>query len=548
VKKPAEGQENSRLRLQALVASRTVRIASVAAAALGIGVALAVSGSDGGGSEARSVRPAELAPPASPARGPKNPPVVFLLLDEFPADMLLGRGGRIDPVRYPNFARLAREGYWFPNATTVFDSTSKSTPAILDGLLPRDGTKAVTADHPHSLYTMLGRRGYRIVNSEEATRVCPDRYCPGNSTRNMKVLRNLSRGREERLNSWIGKVRARKRTLYFKHALLPHVPWIFLPSGRQHRLQARDPVPGLASPRGFHDPDLTKVNMLRHQLQVGYTDRQLGRLIAQMESAGIWKRALVVVTADHGYAWELGVATRRRTSASNVAQMAPVPLFIKAPGQRRGRTVRSYVRTVDIVPTIADLLNIRPGYDVDGSSAFSRTVRRRRRVRVIDRDFNGVVAISARAIERRRSRFVRRKLRMFGVGPERGPDVALFRGIGPHRELLGRSPSELAVAARSSARASLAEAGALANVDLSSELRPVHIAGTIAGGGREKRDIAVAVNGSIEAVGRSFFLKGSTPETFSVVVPEWTLRQGRNDVRVFEVGGQAGNLRLVSLS
>jgi Sulfatase len=523
-----------------------MRIASAAAAVVGVGVALVVSGSnDGGGSEARPVKPA---PPAKPARGPTNPPVVFLLLDEFPTDMLIGRGGRIDSVRYPNFARLASEGYWFPNATTVFDSTSKATPAILDGLMPRDGTKAVTADHPHSLYTMLGRRGYRIVSSEEATRVCPDRYCPGNSSRNLKVLSNLARGREERLNRWIGKVKARRRTLYFKHALLPHVPWIFLPSGRQHRLTAQDPVPGLASPRGFHDPDLTKVNMLRHQLQVGYTDRQLGRLIGQMEEAGIWKRALIVVTADHGYAWELGVATRRRTSRSNVAQMAPVPLFIKAPGQRRGRTVGSYVRTVDIVPTIADLLNVRPGYNVDGSSAFSRKVRRRRRVRVIDRDFNGVVAISARAIERRRRQFVRRKLRMFGAGPERGPDIALFRGIGPNRELLGRSLSELAVAARSSASANLAEAGALANVDMSSELRPVHIAGTIAGGGREKRDLAVAVNGSIEAVGRSFFLKGNRAEVFSVVVPEWTLRQGRNDVRVFEVREGPAGLRLVPLS
>ncbi len=143
-----------------------------------MGLALLLGGSDDRATEAR---PVGAAPPAKPARGPVNPPVVFLLLDEFPADMLIGRGGRIDPVRYPNFARLAREGYWFPNATTVYDSTTKAAPTIMDGRMPRDGTKAVAADHPHSIYTMLGRRGYRVVNSEEATRVCPDRYCPGNS-------------------------------------------------------------------------------------------------------------------------------------------------------------------------------------------------------------------------------------------------------------------------------------------------------------------------------------------------------------------------------
>ena len=349
------------------------------------------------------------------------------------------------------------------------------------------------------------------------------------------------------MHAWIDKIKAPRRVLYVKHALLPHVPWIFLPSGRQHRLGARDPVPGLASPRSFGDPDVTKTNMLRHLLQVGYVDREIGRLIDQMEREGIWKRALVVITADHGYSFDVGVESRRRTNESNIESLAPVPLFIKAPGQRRGRTIRSYVRTVDLVPTIADILNIKPGYAVDGRSAFSRAVRRRRRVRVIERDFTRDFVISARAIERRRRAFVRRKLRMFGVGPERGEDYALYRGIGPHRELLGRRLSELALAASTGATATLVRAPELANLDLGSELRPVHVAGTIDSRKPGKRDIAIAVNGTIEAVSRTFFLDEFKPETFSAVVPEWVLRQGRNDVRVFEVRGSDGALSLIPL-
>jgi hypothetical protein len=509
-----------------------------------VGLAVVLGGSDDRATEARPVRPA---PPAKPARGPVNPPVVVLLLDEFPPDVLLGPGGRIDPVRYPNFARLARESHWFPNASTVFDSTTKAIPVIMTGRMPQKGRSATASDHPNSIYTMLGRRGYRIVDGEEATKLCPERYCPGNTSRDISILHNLANGREERLTRWIRSIEARQRTLYVKHALLPHVPWIFLPSGRQHRLQARDPVPGLASPRGFDDPDLMEVNMLRHLLQVGYMDRRLGSLMAQMKREGIWKRALVVVTADHGYAFQTGVETRRLTSDSNIHMIAPVPMFVKAPGQRHGRTLRSYMRSVDIVPTIADLLNISPGYRVDGRSAFSRATRRRRHVRVVDRDFRGVYRISARAIERRRRAFVRRKLRLFGVGPASGEDWRLFRGIGPNRELLGRPLSDLAATAADGTKARVANASALANVDLASELRPVHIAGTLAGRRAHKRDIAVAVNGRIEAVGRSFFIDGSPRETFSVVVPEWVLRQGRNDVRVFEVRGSAGALRLVAL-
>jgi len=544
VKKPAEGGKNRRLRLGGLVASPVVRLGSIAAAALGVGLALLLGGSDDRATEARPVRPA---PPAKPARGPVNPPVVVLLLDEFPPDVLLGRDGLIDAARYPNFARLARESYWFPNASTVYDSTTKAIPGILTGQMPREGTRATASDHPDSLYTMLGRRRYRMVDAEEATSLCPDRYCPGNGSRDLSILHNLASDREARLSRWIAKIRARRRTLYVKHALLPHVPWIFLPSGRQHRLGPRDPVPGLASPRGFDDPDLMEVNMLRHLLQVGFVDRQLGALMARMEREHIWKRALVVVTADHGYAFQSGVESRRRASDSSIHMIAPVPLFVKAPGQRRGRTLRSYVRSVDIVPTIADILNISPGYRVDGHSAFSRATRRRRHVRVVERYFRGAFRISAPAIERRRQAFVRRKLRLFGVGPERGEDWRLFRGIGPNRELLGRPLSELATAASSGVSARLANASALADVDLASELRPVHITGTISSGRRRKRDLAVAVNGRVEAVGRSFFLEGSPRETFAVVVPEWVLRQGRNDVRVFEVRGGPGSPRLIAL-
>ena len=81
------------------------------------------------------------------AAGKGKPPVVLLMFDEFPADLLLGPNGRIDAGRYPAFAELARASYWFPNATTTYDSTTKAIPQILDGRFPRPGDDArPTAD------------------------------------------------------------------------------------------------------------------------------------------------------------------------------------------------------------------------------------------------------------------------------------------------------------------------------------------------------------------------------------------------------------------
>jgi hypothetical protein len=65
-------------------------------------------------------------------------------------------------------------------------------------------------------------------------------------------------------------------------------------------------------------------------------------------------------------------------------------------------------------------------------------------------------------------------------------------------------------------------------------------------GGRRSatRDVAVAVNGVVQSVGHTFYLAGSRAESFSVMVPEPALRQGRNAVRVYELIGRGRALRL----
>ena len=93
-------------------------------------------------------------------------------------------------------------------------------------------------------------------------------------------------------------------------------------------------------------------------------------------------------------------------------------------------------------------------------------------------------------------------------------------------------------------RASISGAVNLRTVRPSALLLPAQVAGPVRGGGRRaKRDIAVAVNGRIEAVGRTFYLRGVRQEYFAVNVPEASLHSGRNTVEVFQVS--RGRLRLI---
>ena len=295
---------------------------------------------------------------------------------------------------------------------------------------------------------------------------------------------------------------------------------------------------------GFHDAFLTRHNEQRYLLQSGFVDRLLGRLVRRLRRLGMYDDTLIAVTADHGIAWQVGVTTRRSVSSSNVEELTPVPFIVKAPGQRRGRVSDDYARTLDMAPTIADVLGFRLGYRADGLSAFSRAARRRRMISLTTRDFSATVRISVRRWKARRQRVVRRRLRQLGSGDW----ATLYTGIGPNRSLIRQRPGGLKLASAAGARGSIAISRAFGHVRRSAGFVPAQIAGDLHGGrSGDERDIGVAVNGTIEAVGRSFYLAGDPTEHFAVMVPEASLHEGRNEVEVFEVT-RSGSLRALARS
>ncbi|MFL5867067.1 MAG: hypothetical protein ACJ766_08210, partial [Thermoleophilaceae bacterium] len=251
-------------------------VAACAGAVAVIGAARSI-GDDG---ESRARPAAVLDPGGHAGPVPRRPNVVMLIVDEFPGDSLLGPDGRIDATRYPNFASLAGNATWFPNAFTRYDATPKAVPLIMDGKRPFRAEQADTRYHRRSIYDMFGRRAYRIHDSEEATAICPRRWCRHARSRRPGILAHLNRRRQERLESFFATIRPGRRPgFWLKHVLLPHEPYLYLPSGVHARSIAKDLVPGMNGAQGFHDRFLTQHSFQRYLLQVGFVDHELGKLL-----------------------------------------------------------------------------------------------------------------------------------------------------------------------------------------------------------------------------------------------------------------------------
>ena len=189
--------------------------------------------------------------------------------------------------------------------------------------------------------------------------------------------------------------------------LFPHVPWQYLPSGLSYRHRPSEPIPGLNSRPGFGDPWLVELSYQRHLLQVGFADRLLGDLMARLRRTGLWRHSLVVVVADHGIGFHVGV-DRRTVTRRNFQDLAPVPLFVKLPGQRRGLTVDKHVETIDLLPTILHTTGTQLPADLDGRWLLRPSPVRKRQVTIFHRIGNrlntlgGHYTFSVRELERRR--------------------------------------------------------------------------------------------------------------------------------------------------
>ena len=106
----------------------------------------------------------------------------------------------------------------------------------------------------------------------------------------------------------------------------------------------------------------------RMTLQLEYADRVLGSIVSRLRHGGIYDSAMIAVVADHGAAFIPARVAAARSSTANAGWILRVPMFVKLPAQRRGKIISRPVRTIDLLPTIADVLGIRFPWPVDGRS------------------------------------------------------------------------------------------------------------------------------------------------------------------------------------
>ncbi len=340
------------------------------------------------------------------------------------------------------------------------------------------------------------------------------------------------------LNALVRATTREKRddVLMFDHLDLPHAPWRFFPSGTEYDHRHIDGwFPG---EYWDDDPWLTLQGYQRFLLQVGYVDRMIGDVLRTLDRGGLYDRSMVIVLADHGVSFRAGQG-RRPLTGNNLADIVNMAMFVKYPnGLRRGIDSRP-TRTVDILPTIADVLGIRIPWDVDGLSLLG-PVPDDRAVVVGRRGGEGLLQVPLADVVRDRDVTLRFKTEQFGEGLD-----SLFR-IGTHKTLLGRDVTGVAKQSTNVA-VTLENSNTFLDVRPSG-VSPARISGYVSSGRLEDGvELAIATNGKVRGLTRWFRDHGSHVQRFRALVPEQSFHEGANTVDVYLIQGRGSHVQLVRI-
>lgn len=510
---------------------------------------------------------------------PNPAPLVVLVLDELPLASLVDEEGALDATLYPNLAALAADSHWFRNTTTVAPATWHAVPAILTGRYPQAGTSPIAADHPESLFTLLGG-SYQMNVTETISRMCPASVCEptagdtdvwrgllGDAVRVMRsrlspsraaddpvagfaelearnpdedaeVFGDLDVGQPERFAQLLDGLDDDARSLHYLHLLLPHVPYRYLPSGTLYP----GPTPDVGRSNLVHDKwDLqewpARLGRQRHLLQLGYVDRLVGALVAELERLDVYEDALIVLTADHGISFEPGEAIRSIEGQALTAESTPdvlwVPFFLKEPGQAEGVVSDANVLSIDVLPTIADVLDVELPWAVDGRSALGPPRSTTAKPFFGNDVSDGAVALLREVEVDGPAVWPDVLARSVGAFlPPPGDPFRLWR-IGPSPELVGRAVEDLP-ALGAPLDAEVIEPDRFEDVRPDGE-QPRLVRGHVAGLAPEAATpLALSINGVVVATGTTYGDIGGA--AFAMVFDDGHLRAGANEVAVYRIG------------
>lgn len=294
-------------------------------------------------------------------------PVILISIDTLRADHLPLYG--YTKVATPNIDALRNDGILFENAYSHCPMTLPSHVSMLTGLLPTEhevrnnlGYRFDPVRHP-TLPQLLRQHGYAtgaavssyVLRADTGLGAAFDFYDDAIPVSTSGAASQHQRGGNATLAAarrWIGQQSSRPFFFLF-HLYEPHAPY---------------------TPP---EPFASRYRDQPYDGEVATADQIAGELMAFLKESGLYDRATIILTSDHGEGlWDHG---EDQHGILLYREVLHVPLIVKLPkAARAGTTTTRPVALIDIMPTVAALAGVDAGPNLKGVDLLASTAPPRR--------------------------------------------------------------------------------------------------------------------------------------------------------------------------
>ena len=243
---------------------------------------------------------------------------------------------------------------------------------------------------------------------------------------------------------------------------------------------------------------------------------------------------MIIVVADHGMHFEAN-GIGRTMEEGRIGDIGFVPLLIKYPGQIEGTTESSNVQTIDIAPTVMDVLGATNAASFDGRSLIDPGAIPPE-TKIIMNKNDRIFEFSFEEALGQRQRMHQEFIDLFSLADS---DATLWQ-YGPGMSYLGKEELEIALLASPATIDSDATARFSA-YDPNAMMLPLLVTGTVDASASQDDDlddavILLAMNGTIVAQGPTYTIDNE--RRFYTMVPEGVPLPGENRLQFYLIPGE----------
>lgn len=283
--------------------------------------------------------------------GPKN--LILVTVDTLRADHLSCYG--YHGVATPSIDELAADGVLFTDAIAQVPLTLPSHCSILTGDYPNytgvhDNAGFFLKPQQATLATILKAKGYQTA-AFVGSSILDGRTGLARGFDHYSDLENskfASRRGDQVMREALGWIQAHSRHRFFV--------WI-------HLFDCHWPY---AAPEPYRD----RFSKRPYDGAIAFVDTLIGKMIQTLKNENLYDNTLIVFMSDHGEG--LGQHGEQAHGLFVYNSTLHIPLIIKAAHSRwKHLRIRSLVRSVDVAPTILQLLSVSPELPMQGHGLLS---------------------------------------------------------------------------------------------------------------------------------------------------------------------------------